>query len=272
LTQHERAMITDFATYRLDRDTGRTLGYELKYKCSNYFGNKSFLKVSQKNVVKEKVYDLINFLKKNNDELGIFRISANKAIYDEIARKINADEHIDFKNYKQTELACGLKCYIREYLCGFFDEKVGAAIDRAFTTQSPNCCYYVAKLFGYSVDWNKRELLVEIFNLFYEISKNESVNKMTIKNLIASSGPSFFPRPKKFSMFTFKHYITALNSLYNSIQLEHIPKQLFEEAKTYWEEKFCVTSSGHIAKRKLITFCGSNHKGYTTDMFGNIVT
>ena len=73
-------------------------------------------------------------------------------------------------------------------------------------------------------------------------------------------------------MFTFKHYITALHSVYNSIQLEHIPIQLFEEAKTYWEEKFCVTSSGHIAKRKRITFCGSNHKGYTTDMFGNIVT
>lgn len=147
------------------------------------------------------VTDLISKLDdlKAEQIVGIFRLSAQKAVVEKICLQLDQGRIKSYDSYQDpNEIACALKRYIRELslldpLIGIdIEDEINDAIqnygnsDQVFSELSNILCNKGCE--------SRRNTLAVLAKYLNKIAKHSDVNKMDVDNLSIIFTPSFFPQ------------------------------------------------------------------------------
>jgi len=139
----------------------------------------------------------INFLKEKGIIEGIFRISGNQQVIDDLKNRWNAGNIVTFENDDVPDVAGLLKAFVRQIpdqliVKGFYPEwEKLASIQSLSSTEIINFKIELTKLLKKLPPIN-RLMLKELFSLLGIISKSPGT-KMTAENLATCWTPNLFP-------------------------------------------------------------------------------
>lgn len=192
--------------------------------CTLDFITSSFKRmfVSQKNRkrISPFVYEMINYLKKHSlNTLGIFRLPSNYILTKKLTNHIINNERVPLENYDNFTIVNSLKNYVREELDGLIPESVALSLEKNFKKNVPlrNIEY-----FPFTLDEDRKDLLIELFSLFREVDKHSSVNLMNIDNILLIVPPTIFPRVVQKNIKEFMPFVKFMKTIYN-LDYENVP-------------------------------------------------
>ncbi|KCZ82068.1 hypothetical protein H312_00551 [Anncaliia algerae PRA339] len=166
------------------------------------------------------IYDIINHLKKEGIHTeGIFRLPSNFAATNKLTNHIINNESIDLSCFDVLTIANAFKKYIREELDGLIPEEVAYTLEKNIKNNNPlkNIEY-----FPFTLEEDKRKLLIEVFSLFKEIDKYSKVNRMNINNILLIVPPTIFPKAVQRNIKEFLPFVDILKEIYR-LDYENVP-------------------------------------------------
>lgn len=251
LSLKEKTIISYFCVYKIGKHicSKPTVGEKIKsfFISQNlpYFDTKSIFPV---------VLDLINYLGENNDSLGIFRVYSSPTIYRAISNRLDAGLEFNFKKFKETDLACALKSFLRDDINGVFPKSIVASLYFAFNSGDINTLIKISKYLPFSMSPKKRDLFVAIMQMFEKIASNKKKNKMTVKNLIISSAPSFFPHIEYEDFYVCHYQALILETFIQEVQMNYIHNSIYDEAMEFGKT-LEIEGEGKVFKKPTLTSC-----------------
>lgn len=141
--------------------------------------------VTRKNkVIHPSILDLIATVKmKCFDEPGIFRKEGDKVFYKSIVQDIVNESLVDFSKYNMLILGSVLKCYIRDYLNGFFEAILLEPVINEFKNGNEEAAERLCRYLIFSMNPMQRKCFAALQDLFHTICKNHHVTKITSESL-----------------------------------------------------------------------------------------
>lgn len=251
LCDREKIIISYFSIYKI-----------LKYICGkesvtekikNIFISKN-LKYFNKKKVSPVVFELIEYLKEHNDTVGIFRAYSSPTVYRSISNKIDGNIKINLSKYKEIDLACAFKSYLRDDLDGIFSASIVDSLYLAFNSSDIELLIKISKYLPFSISPGKRNLFISTLQMYEKISLNNEKNKMTLKNLIISSAPSFFPRIDFFDLNVCHYQALILETFIKEVQMNYVHKSIYDEAMEF-SKNIIIQSDGTVTIKSSLSSC-----------------
>ncbi|KAF7697653.1 Rho GTPase-activating protein gacW [Cucumispora dikerogammari] len=244
LSDREKLIISHFCVYKIGKHICGNQSVTEKIK--SFFISENLIYFDRKPITSN-VFGLIEYLKYNNDTLGLFRAYSNPIVYRQISSKLDSDVKIEFEKYKQEDLACAFKSYLRDDLNGIFSKSIVASLYFAFRTSDISLLIRISKYLPFSISPEKRDLFIAILQMYESISLNSKKNKMTLKNLIISSAPSFFPRIDFVDLNVCHYQALILETFIKEVQMNYVHNSIYDEAIEFGKGVI-VSSDGKITK------------------------
>lgn len=189
----------------------------------DYFASslrKMLFSSKKKETISPFVYEVISHLKKEGiHTLGIFRLPSDYYKCIELTNHICKNKKVDLSKYDIHVVANSLKKYIRETLDGLIPISVAKTLEKNFVEGAPS---RNIEFLPFTLEEEKRKLIVELFSLFKEVDKYSEENLMNIDNILLIVPPTIFPKAVQRDIKAFMPFIKLMKELFK-LDYEHVP-------------------------------------------------
>ncbi|RVD91094.1 Rho GTPase-activating Rho GTPase activation protein [Tubulinosema ratisbonensis] len=206
-----------------------------------------FVSSAKKKKISSFVYEVIDYLKKNAlNTLGIFRLPSNYNLTKKLTNHIINNERVPLEEYDHFTIVNSLKNYIREELDGLIPESVAISLEKNFKKETS---FKNLEYFPFTLDEDRKDLLVALFSLFKEVDSHSNVNLMNIDNILLIVPPTIFPRVVQKNIKEFMPFVKFMKTVYE-LDYENVPVSFLK--KEVNNKKYKINVKKNNKKYKII--------------------
>lgn len=159
---------------------------------------------------------------------GIFRINGIHAKQLEITDKLTKGEDINESDYDVHTLSTGMRKYIREKLNGLIPNVVSEGLLQAKRNRDDELMEELLEMFPFTLEDDKRNILVGIMELCRNIDRKSESNLMTMRNLLLIIPPTIFPQEPIRSINDYS-MLNEICELIFRLDYENVPIELINK-------------------------------------------
>ncbi|KCZ79090.1 hypothetical protein H312_03525 [Anncaliia algerae PRA339] len=211
----------------------------LRKKCANKYNNKGIinsffdfinpfnhcLSYESKPKISPYIFKVIRYLIKEGTRTErIFDIPSNPYVTDGLCQLIKYNKEVDLSDFDIYTIANACKQYIREELDGLIPKDISVTLEKNIKKGNP---LKDLEYLPFTLEHEKRILLIHLFTLFKKIDENSYFNGMTLKNIFICSAPSILPKIVQKNLRDFIPMTEILVNIYN-LDFRYVPSKLID--------------------------------------------
>lgn len=240
----EMIIINTYCYFKIKNKLGGSFTLNVITSFLNVFNYRKITSKLCLNDIKDTCFDLLDYLKSNNDDMDVNEEYDNKAtIY--IYTQISKNKKILYRLYTKNQLLEGFLMYLRLQLDGIFDKKSLKCFFHSLKSYTID--KYLFDYFLFSISNTKRRILREILDLTMLVYENEK-NQISLEISFRKLFYPIFGDEIIISNYSLAFMEKIFSNFYENVFYDTVPKKILEKALKF-DEKVFIQENNYYKKK-----------------------